>query len=181
MLPAHLGPTSRWMPSDSDVTRRVKRTNALPKRLRQSRVGGCRLSLMNPTTRGPIGARAHERLDRRLHRVKIDDLQVIRCSGQREDTIDSRGPADENQPASGRPRTEVGFDDHMQASAIHERELAQVEYDAPSACLGLVQRLVELWRGCNVQLTGGAHPRRLQTVVPHAALERRQQPNRAPG
>jgi hypothetical protein len=54
----------------------------------------------------------HERLDRWLGRVKIDDLKKIRGSGQSENAVDLCPTAHENEPATGARCPHAGLNDH---------------------------------------------------------------------
>jgi hypothetical protein len=62
-------------------------------------------------------AKLPKRLNGRLGRLDIDDLDCIGGPGQREHALDVRGPAQEHQPTAGLPRADAGADDRVHAGA----------------------------------------------------------------
>ena len=88
-----------------------------------------------------------ERLDGRLDRFDVADLDVGGVAGQREDAVDVRRPAQEHEPAADLPRTHAGIDDGVHAGAVHERELAQIDTTS-GACESGSLSVCSSWGGC---------------------------------
>lgn len=63
-------------------------------------------------------------LDGRFNPVEVDDLHCVRGVGQHEEAVGLRGPAQENQSTSRLSGAIAGVNDHMNARAVRERQLA---------------------------------------------------------
>jgi len=78
-----------------------------------------------------------ERLNRRLARGDVGDLDFVRVPDELKHAVDVRGAAQENQPTADVTGTAARVDDHVHARTVHERDVTQVERDQPRLRLSL--------------------------------------------
>ena len=71
----------------------------------------------------PLGE-MHERSDGRLAGVQVDDQHLAGDTGEHERAIDLGRAMYEDQPAMTAPYTTSGIEDHMNARALDESQLA---------------------------------------------------------
>jgi hypothetical protein len=105
--------------------------------------------------------------------VDIGDVDKVGCARQREHGVDGgRGPY-QQQAAALASRGAGGIDQQVHARGVHELEVAQVEHDQPRVVRHIAQRLVQLRRRRDVQLTGYVDPRGSDACVAARAGGRR--------
>jgi hypothetical protein len=81
--------------------------------------------------------------------------------------------AHQDQPAVTAPDAGGGVEDHMNAGALDERDLAQVEHHHTGVQLCISQGVPEQRRGREVQLAGDVNPGRARTALSPSARELR--------
>ena len=119
-----------------------------------------------------LRSQLQEHLNRRLGRVEVADFYVLEASGQREHAVHGCRVSYDDQPAGGAPGADGGVHDRMDAGAVDELDLAQVEHHQKRPRVKLSQHRLQPRRGRDVELTGHVHPGCIEAAVRARADER---------